>query len=123
MPTPNAPAATAKTSARSARVRPSSASSGCRNTLNAYSEPIGALSAVEAASTRHGLASTPFTVGWATSALRSELPDHLEQLARAVGLRQVRGGARLPRLLLVAGQRERGDDDDRNGRGHRVDVK
>ena len=43
------------------------------------------------------------------SALRRELSDEPAQLARAVRLRQIGGGPRLPRLLLVAAQRERGD--------------
>src|SRR5438093_13101016 len=59
MPIPKPAAASAKTKARSARLRPSNASSGFRNTLNAYSEPIGRLSAVAAATTRHALCLTP----------------------------------------------------------------
>src|SRR5262245_16972406 len=55
IPAPKPAEAKAKTSARSARVTPSKASSGRRKTLKAYSEPKGVLSTVAAAIVRHGL--------------------------------------------------------------------
>src|SRR5262245_32640743 len=58
MPAPNPADARAKTSARSARLNPSRASSGFKNTLNAYSEPSGAFSVVAAATARHALGLT-----------------------------------------------------------------
>src|SRR5262250_687790 len=58
MPPPNPIVARPKTSARSARLSASKLSSGFKNTLNAYSEPSGRLSAVAAAIVRHALGRT-----------------------------------------------------------------
>src|SRR4029453_13425889 len=44
--------------------------------------------------------------GAPASALRGEIPDQPEQLTRTVRFRQIGGGSRLPRLLLVASECE-----------------
>src|SRR5688572_24313881 len=86
MPAPKPKEASAKTRARSARVRPSRRSSGWRNTLNAYSEPRGRLSAVAGPGrTSVSLTLAAESILRSRHASRTRLPPPAPELGRSRG--------------------------------------